>query len=101
MPNRCSAPGCRSNYDGEPYTPVFRLPVDKDIAQEWLRSLHREGVDDLKNIFVCAKHFRSEDVITEVDIPQPDGSITKIKRRPILRENACPWFLPQFAAGVN
>ena len=94
MPNRCSAPGCRSNYDGEPYTPVFRLPVDKDIVQEWLQSLHREGINDLKNIFVCAKHFRSEDVITEVDITQPDGSITKIKRRPILRENACPCFLP-------
>ena len=93
MPNRCSALGCRSNYDGEPYTPVFRLPVNKDIAQEWLRSLHREGVDDLKNLFLCAKHFRSEDVITEVDIPQPDGSITKTKRRPILR-NACPCFLP-------
>ena len=93
MPNRCPAPGCRSNYDGEPYTLVFRLPVDKDIVQEWLRSLLREGVDDLKNIFVCAKHFRSEDVITEVDIPQQDGSITT-KRRPILHENACPCFLP-------
>ena len=68
MPNRCSAPGCRSNYDDEPYTPVFRLPVDKDIVQEWLQSLHREGINDLKNIFVCAKHFRSEDVITKVDI---------------------------------
>ena len=27
MPNQCSsAPGCRSNYRGEPYTPVFKLP---------------------------------------------------------------------------
>ena len=26
MPNKCSAPGCRSNYAGEAYTPVFKMP---------------------------------------------------------------------------
>ena len=40
MPNKCSAPGCHSNYDGESYTPVFKLPQDNDIAQECLRDLH-------------------------------------------------------------
>ena len=25
MPNQSSAPGCRSNYRDEPYTPVFKL----------------------------------------------------------------------------
>ena len=29
-------------------------------------------------------------------MPQPDGSIFKVKRRPILRDNACPCFLPNF-----
>ena len=94
MANKCSAPGCRSNYDGEPYTPVFKLPQNNDNAQEWLHALHRVGISDLKCVYVCAKHFRPEDVITDVDMPQPDGSIIKVKRRPILRDNACPCFLP-------
>ena len=34
MPNKCSAPDCRSNYDGEPYTPVFKLSQNNDMAQE-------------------------------------------------------------------
>ena len=64
------------------------------MAQEWLHALHRVGISDLKCIYVCAKNFRPEDVITNVDMPQPDGSIIKVKRRPILRDNACPCFLP-------
>ena len=69
MPNKCSAPGCRSNYDGEPYTPVFKLPQNNDMAQERLHALHRVGISDLKCVYVCAKHFRPEDVITDVDMP--------------------------------
>ena len=45
-------------------------------------------------LFVCSKHFRTEDVITEMDMPQPDGSLRKISRPPILRENAIPYLLP-------
>ena len=95
MPNTCSAPGCRSNYPGEPYTPIFKLPTKpQHIRGHWLRALHREGIDDLKNVFVCSKHFLPEDIITEMDMPQPDGSIEKISRRPILRDNATPCLLP-------
>ena len=96
MTNKCSAPGCRSNYDGEPYTPVFKLPQNNDMAQEWMHALHRVvGISDLKCVYVCAKHFRPEDVITDVDMPQPDGSIIKVKRRPILLDNASSLLLPQ------
>ena len=43
MPNRCSAPGCRSNYAGEPYTPVFKLPRGPpELVQQWLNGLCRE-----------------------------------------------------------
>ena len=55
MPNRRSAPGCRSNYAGEPYTPVFRLPREPpELVQQWLKALCREGVEDFVNIHVCA-----------------------------------------------
>ena len=49
MPNTCSAPGCQSNYSGEPYTPVFKLPLNpQDVREKWLRALNREDVEDLK-----------------------------------------------------
>ena len=102
MPIKCSAHYCRSNYDGEPHsTPVFKLPQNKEIEQEWLHALQRVGMSDLKSVYVCAKHFRPEDVITDVDMAQLDGSITKVKRRPILRDNACPCFLPNCPTYIN
>ena len=62
MPNTCSAPNCRSNYKGEPYTPIFALPKCQDLAQKWLRAICREGASDLKSVYVCIKHFRDEDI---------------------------------------
>ncbi|KAI6651883.1 hypothetical protein LOD99_4762 [Oopsacas minuta] len=94
MPNTCSAPGCRSNYSGEPYTPVFRLPSNSELREKWLPALRREDIEDLKNVFVCSNHFRTEDVITEMDMPQPDDSLQKISRRPILHKNAISCLLP-------
>ncbi|KAI6658356.1 hypothetical protein LOD99_11071 [Oopsacas minuta] len=94
MSNTCSAPGCRSNYSGEPYTRVFRLPSNSELREKWLRALHREDIKDLKNVFVWSNHFRTEDVITEMDMPQPDGSLQNISRRPILHKNAIPCLLP-------
>ena len=68
MPNHCSAPGCRSNYRGEPYTPVFKLPtVPQELRTQWLNALHRDNLCDLKNIYVCLHHFHPEDIITRVD----------------------------------
>ena len=67
---------------------------NRDVREKWLRALHREDIEDLKNISVCSKHFAAQDLITEADMPQPDGSIQKIPRRPILCENAIPCLLP-------
>ena len=96
MPNKCSAPGCRSNYAGESYTPVFKLPTcPPDLVNQWLRALSREGIEDLKNIYVCAKHFLPEDIETNYSIPQLDGSVLEIQRTiPKLRKNAIPRVLP-------
>ena len=92
MPNKCSAPGCRSNYAGESYTPVFKLPTcPPDLVNQWLRALSREGIEDLKNIYVCAKHFLPEDIETNFSIPQLDGSVLEIQRTiPKLRKTQSP-----------
>ena len=57
MPNKCSAPSCRSNYDGEPHTPVFKLPQDKEIAEKWLHALHRVGILEIKNVLYVINTF--------------------------------------------
>ena len=81
MPNTCSAPGCRSNYSGQPYTPVFKLSSNpQDVRVKWLRALHREDIEDLKNLFVCSKHFADKDLITEVDMLQHPTSMVQYRR---------------------
>ena len=51
MPNQYSAPGCRSNYRGEPYTPVFKLPnTPPELREQWLKTLHQVNIENLKHI---------------------------------------------------
>ena len=68
MPNKWSAPKCRSNYAGEQPTPVFKMPNGTpEIVALWKAFLHREHIEDIKKIYVCLKqsHF---------SIPQQDGT---------------------------
>ena len=96
MPNPCSAPGCRSNYRGESYTPVIKLPTaPPELRHQWLRALHRVDIENLKHVYVCLLHFHPEDIVTVDKIVQADGSITeKLRERPKLRPNAVPTLLP-------
>ena len=96
MPNRCSAPGCRSNYSGETPTPVFKMPNGPpQLVSQWKSFLHRENVEDIKNVHVCLKHFHDEDVETHFLIPQPDGTKLEVKRSmPRLHRDAVPKLLP-------
>ena len=46
MPNNCSAPGCRSNYDPTDRIPVFKMPEKPDeLKHAWLRALHIDDID--------------------------------------------------------
>ncbi|KAI6650086.1 Transposable element P transposase [Oopsacas minuta] len=95
MPNTCSAPGCRSNYAGEPYTPVFKLSNGPpDLVNRWHRALCGEGIRDLKNVFVCSKHFLDEEIQTSFSIHQPDGTYLEVPAKPKLQKDAVPRFLP-------
>ncbi|KAI6656636.1 hypothetical protein LOD99_11278 [Oopsacas minuta] len=63
MLNKCSAPGCRSNYEGEPHTPIFKmLSGPPRIVSQWKQFLHREFIEEIKRIYVCLQNFRDEDV---------------------------------------
>ena len=89
MPNHCSAPVCRSNYRGESYTPVFKLPpAPPQLRIQWLNALHRDDTGDLKSIYVCLNHFNTTDIITV------DRVMQAIRARPRLCQNAVPSILP-------
>ena len=62
-PNKCWAPGCKSNYyPNDAYTPVFKSPEDPEIRQSWLNALHREHVNPPNTFYVCIKHFLKQDI---------------------------------------
>ena len=95
MPNKCWAPGCKSNYyTTDPHIPVFKSPEDTGIRQAWLNALHREHDNPPRLFHVCIKHFQETDI--ELTIKVNDGiEITHINReRPILRKGAIPSILP-------
>ena len=58
MPNHCSAPGCKSNYRGEPYTPAFKLPTaPQELRTQWMHSimnaLHHDKVQPNYNTYLA------------------------------------------------
>ena len=57
MPNKCSAPNCKSNYyPDDPYIPVFELPNQpEELRQLWFNALHRENITALKHVYIFAK----------------------------------------------
>ena len=91
------APGCKSNYKPDERIPCFRLPkAPPELKQAWIRALHRENIDELKEIFVCIKHFRAEDVEYTHKVPNGDGTFREIPRAsPKLKDGAIPCFLPE------
>ena len=96
MPNNCSAPGRRSNYDPTDRISVFKMPEKPDeLKHAWLRALHRDDKDELKVVYVCSKHFREGEVETTHKVPNGDGSYREILRsRPKLKDGAVPTILP-------
>ena len=101
MPDKCLVPGCTSNYKytGVPdpqYVPVFKLPTRPlERVQTWLRAIHRENISELKNIFVCVKHFREDGIIKNFQILQPDGTYKRIPRKKWkLSDDAIPCIFP-------
>ena len=97
MPNKCSAPNCKSNYyPDDPYIPVFELPNQpEELRQQWFNALHRENITALKHVYACIHHFREDDIDRTYKIPNPDGSFTEVPRgKPKLRKGAIPSSLP-------
>ena len=65
------------------------LPTDAELAKMWLKQICRENVSELQTIFVCIRHFR-EDLLLTIDIPQPDGTLKTVSRRPAYLPGSFP-----------
>ena len=65
MPARCSAPNCRSGYDGEELIPIFKMRDDFSNFEKdhWRKFLHRADSSSLKHIYLCSKHFHPWEVL--------------------------------------
>ena len=69
MLTRCSAPNCRSGYDGEDPIPVFKMREEfsDEEKDQWSKFLHRAD-SSLKHIYFCAKHFHHGKFYTPVKL---------------------------------
>ena len=67
------------------YTPVFKMlnHWSKDTQDEWRKFLHREEFLFVRNTLVTMTFYFFE-------IPQQDGTVEKVPRKPGLRKNAKP-----------
>jgi len=60
MVNKCRVLGCTTNYQGHESAAVFKLPKNEEVKQRWIKFLNRKDVHELKNVFVCEKHFEEK-----------------------------------------
>ena len=74
MPARCSAPNCRSGYDGEEPIPIFKLREEfsQEQKDEWRKFLHRANCYSLKHVYLCAKHFRPWEILYTCEALLPE-----------------------------
>ena len=77
MPARCSAPNCRSGYDGEEPIPIFKMRYDFTDSEKdhWRIFLHRADSASLKHVYLCTKHFHPWEVLYTCEALLPDDWI--------------------------
>jgi THAP domain-containing protein 1/3 len=68
MPNKCSAYGCKSGYDGhknESRVSFHSFPLDSDLCDKWIRANPRKDFKPSKHSRLCSLHFRECDFVEE------------------------------------
>lgn len=75
MPKSCVVPGCKSNYYGGEYIPVFSFPTATERRELWIKKIPRENLTITKNSGVCIKHFPDEKILKEIRGTRPDGKL--------------------------
>ncbi|XP_035212329.1 uncharacterized protein LOC118186361 [Stegodyphus dumicola] len=84
MPHKCAVATCRGNYKNGPKVAVFKFPNETELRMKWIRSLRRkDGFQPTKHTRVCELHFRSDEIIREIEMY--DEKSAKLIKAPISR----------------
>lgn len=58
MVRSCSAFGCSNKWEIDCEIKFYRIPKDKDLRQQWITNIKREGkLPKDENFFICSSHF--------------------------------------------
>lgn len=104
MPDRCAAPGCRSNYDSvrnEGYVQCFQFPKN-DLRAQWIHALKRHNWVPGNRAVVCIKHFHESDLeYTEVFVDKSGFRREFRRKKPVLRKGAIPSRFPNLPSYLS
>ena len=67
LPNKCSVPGCNTNYQLCQTKPVFKFPQDQVLSKKWLESLNRKDYEPSKSSVMCIDHFEDKYLIKKIE----------------------------------
>ncbi|XP_035219163.1 THAP domain-containing protein 2-like [Stegodyphus dumicola] len=101
MPHKCAVATCRGNYKNGPKVAVFKFPNETELRMKWIRSLRRkDGFQPTKHTRVCELHFRSDEIIREIEMY--DEKSAKLIKAPISRPRLKKGCIPsQFPDGPS
>ena len=73
----CVAPGCKSGYENNNHEKChfFLVPKNPVEIKKWQRAILRDDIILKHKDAVCEKHFLASDIIWELKVRGPDGSV--------------------------
>nr|CAH7750683.1 unnamed protein product [Callosobruchus chinensis] len=91
MGRKCAVPDCYTGYrNTKEKAPLYRVPGDNTLLTKWQEAIARADRLITPNDFVCAKHFRNDDLLTQRIIKD----VVETYQRPRLRPDAIPSIFP-------
>nr|CAI5859467.1 unnamed protein product [Callosobruchus analis] len=91
MGRKCAVPDCYTGYrNTKEKAPLYRVPDDNILLTKWQEAIARADRLITPNDFVCAKHFRNDDLLTQRIVKD----VVETYQRPRLRPDAIPSIFP-------
>ena len=78
MPNKCSVPGCNTDYQLCQTKPVFKFPQDQVLSKKWLEFWNRKDYEPSKSSVMCIDHFEDKYLIKKKERIRLDYSMSPI-----------------------
>ena len=81
MPNSCSVPECKSNYNLGDHVLIFKMPLSPPTLNHvWACAFRREDIGDVEVVYICINHFQKEDIDHTFKIPKGDCAFTEVSQ---------------------